>query len=143
MTVARKTCLLLSVIVLGATLGTAWTYYFKADRPALFLVHQTKTQAKTPLEEILAWPKRPVWIDTRSASAYASGHIPGAISLRSDNAETSLKEHFELFMDQRQAFVLYGPENASHHAAERLKSLGLKKVYQLQGGWKAWQALHP
>ena len=143
MNVAGKTCLQLGIIVFGATLGTAWTYYFKADRPALFLVHETKMQADTPLEEVLAWPKTPVWIDTRPDTAYAKEHIPEAISLRPDNAEQVLKANFELFIDQRKTFVIYGPEASSQAIAERLESLGLKKIHRLQGGWKAWQAHHP
>ncbi|MCH1505820.1 MAG: rhodanese-like domain-containing protein [Verrucomicrobiales bacterium] len=141
--VAGKTCLQLGIIVLGATLGTAWTFYFKANRPALFLVQKTKMEANTPLEEILTWSANPVWVDARPETAYAINHIPDAISLRPDNAEHALKAHFEVFMDQRKTFVIYGPEEASHAIAERLEGLGLKKVHRLQGGWKAWQAHHP
>ena len=143
MNATRKTCLQLGIIVLGATLGTAWTYYFKANRPALFLVLETKMAADTPLEEVLAWPNAPVWIDTRADTAYAKEHIPEAISLPPDAIETGVKAHFELFIDQRKTFVIYGPDEASQATAERLESLGLQKVHRLQGGWKAWQAHHP
>lgn len=141
--VARKTCLQLGLIVLCTTLGTAWTYYFKADRPALFLVQETKMSADMPLEEVLAWPNEPVWIDTRPDADYAQGHIPNAISLHPNNAEASLSAHFELFIDQRKTFVIYGPEAASQAIADRFEGLGLKKVHRLQGGWEAWRAHHP
>lgn len=143
MNAAGKTCLQLGIIVLGATLGTAWTYYFKADRPALFLVQETKIKADTTLEDILAWETAPVWIDTRPSAAYLQGHIPNAISLPPDNVNAALKAHFELFIDQRKTFVIYGPESASQAIVDRLEGLGLKKVHRLQDGWKAWQAHHP
>lgn len=140
MRAASKTCLQLTVILIGSIVGTSWTYHFKADRPALYLSPERPATPGIALTEILSWVPAPVWVDSRPEIDFTKGHIPGAISIHPDNLESALKAHFDLFTDQRKVFVLYGSEKANRIVAERLESLGQKKVHVLKGGWEAWQS---
>lgn len=129
-------------ILLCAGLGTAWTYHFHPKRPTLYLAPERALSAEVALTEVLSWDEPPVWIDARSGTEYAAGHIPGAISLHPGNALGQIQKHFELFIDHRKRFVIYGPETAAETIAERLRGIGLDKVDILAGGFEAWQAHH-
>ena len=129
-------------ILLCAGLGTAWTYHFHPKRPALYLAPERALTTGVALAEVLSWEEPPVWIDARSETAYVAGHIPGAISLHPENASGQIQKHFDIFIDHRKRFVIYGPETAAEAVAERLRGLGLDKIDILAGGFDAWQAHH-
>lgn len=93
-------------------------------------------------------------IDTRSASAYASGHIPKAINLRwqqLENSSTDLKTIPELEailgaagIRRDSKIVIYDDTIASWGASGRLfwalEYLGCTNVSILNGGWDKWIA---
>ncbi|MFT4638435.1 MAG: rhodanese-related sulfurtransferase [Verrucomicrobiales bacterium] len=138
-----KAALQIGLILLFAGLGTAWTYHHNPKRPALYLTPELPPSNSIALSKVLAWEKPPVWIDARPHEDFRIAQIPGALSLHPENAETQMKQHFDLFIDQRKVFVIYGPEKDAQAIATRLAHVGLHKLHVLEGGWPAWQAQHP
>ncbi len=128
------------VILLCAGLGTLWTFHFHPKRPTLYAAPPAPPAVGIDLAEVLSWNPPPQWIDTRPSAQFEAGHIPGALSLHPGNVEDVLKARFDLFIDQRKRFVLYGPSPANRLIADRLRSLGLTKIEVLKNGWKAWLA---
>lgn len=82
-----------------------------------------------------------VWVDARSAAAFATEHIPGAFSLNEDKWNLL---PLALGFQPAQPIVVYCDSvecNASRQVAGRLrKELGAKKVWVLKGGWQSWKA---
>ena len=87
--------------------------------------------------------KNVVWVDARSATVYAAGHIPGAFLLNEEDWN-SLLLTFAIQYQPEQTLVIYCDSlecNASHAVAERLrKELGVQKIFVLKGGWQSWKA---
>ena len=81
-----------------------------------------------------------VWIDGRSDEAYRLDHVPTAISMNSGNVDSQLRTHFQLLVNQRNVYVLYGPKDATQAVTARLNAIGIQKTFTLQGGWEAWTA---
>lgn len=85
----------------------------------------------------------PIWVDARSATLFAKGHIPGAINLNLDDFSQQVVPLLERTLVQPDAtIVIYCDSDlcqASHEVAERLRDeFGMAKVYVLKGGWEAW-----
>jgi len=92
-----------------------------------------------PIEELLkrARSKEIVILDTRPASEYAAGHIPGAISLPVDELNRRLKE-----LPKGKEYVAYcrGPYCVyADRAVEILQSAG-RKARRLEVGFPEWRA---
>ena len=93
------------------------------------------------LSELRALLKRDenvVLIDTLPTTAYARGHIPGAISIPSED----IIEHApKVFTNRTTEIVVYcknGPCRRSERAAERLEALGYTHVYDYHLGRDDW-----
>lgn len=79
-----------------------------------------------------------VVVDSRSAEAYAQGHVPGAICLPYALTSTETTAGF----DRDALYVTYcwGPGcNAGDQGALRLAELGFR-VKLMIGGWQTWTA---
>lgn len=85
-----------------------------------------------------------LWIDVRSRRAYATGHIPGAVSDPSDGSESGRFEWMEAWLAAPRPIIVYCADagcDQSRQQAERLRSdLPNAEIYYLEGGWAAWQA---
>ena len=86
-----------------------------------------------------------VFVDARSASAYASGHVVGAIHLpprQGDHGDSEL-----LSFGISPTLVVYGDNTQCDQAkrvGQRLISMGYPDIFVLEGGWPAWSTLeHP
>ena len=137
---AWKTGVQLGLLLIAAATGTAWTYFYLPTRPALYLAPEIDHTVGITLDEILAWQTPPVWIDARSDEAYRLDHVPTAISMNSGNVDSQLRTHFQLLVNQRNVYVLYGPKDATQAVTARLNAIGIQKTFTLQGGWEAWTA---
>ena len=74
-------------------------------------------------------------VDIRDPSSFARGHITGATQLNSDNLS-----QFIATADLDQALLVYCHHgHASQNAAQLLFEQGFDKVYNLVGGYRAWQ----
>jgi rhodanese-related sulfurtransferase len=82
-----------------------------------------------------------IFLDARSPSDYAAGHIPNSLNLPAEQFE----EHYPqvaamLTPDTRVVVYCDGVEcELSHHLADRLRSLNYKRVRILVNGWTTWR----
>jgi rhodanese-related sulfurtransferase len=85
-------------------------------------------------------------VDVREAGEFRRGHIPGAVllphSLLEGAADDARRLQIEqLFGGRHKTFVLCSQDGSgSTVAADRLRQLGVDKVYSLAGGIARWRA---
>lgn len=109
--------------------------------PDQFKVHH-ENEAKS--HEILdLWKSMTViFIDSRSAEAFAEGHIPGAFSIPYTLFEEGTPQEVEM-LPRDQNIVVYcdGADcHASQVVADKLEELGYEKSRMkiFSGGWQEW-----
>ena len=93
---------------------------------------------RAELQSLMAGDETLVLIDALPATAYARSHIPGAISIPSEDI---LARAPQVLTDRHAAIVTYcknGPCRRSERAAERLQSLGYTRVYDYHLGRDDW-----
>jgi len=73
------------------------------------------------------------WIDVRSASEYAAGHLPGAVNIPLDELETRLGD----ISNERPVLLICQSGKRAAMAADLLEQCR-DKVRLLEGGTKAW-----
>ena len=84
--------------------------------------------------------ERPHLLDARRPEDYAQGHLPGAVSLISDDV---LERAPSVFPDRGAEIITYCGMlscRRSTRAAERLESLGYTDVVEFPGGVEEWVA---
>ena len=143
MTRLIKLIIQLGGIAALTVIGTAWTFYQHPKRPALYLMAPERrgetAEHAVALDSLLTRNEPLTWIDARPSSQYEEAHIPGALSIRPDNAAEQLVAQFELLMDPRKTIVVYGEDADVEAMIDRLRSIGLPRIFSLQGGWRAWE----
>jgi len=75
------------------------------------------------------------WVDVRSASEFAAGHIPGAMNVPLDQLDARLDD----IVKDRQVLVLCQSGQRAAIAANLLANCG-RKVFILEGGTSAWRS---
>ena len=85
------------------------------------------------LKEVAAGPSRGQWIDVRSASEYATGHLPGAINIPLEQIELRVGD----FAENKPLVLICQRGTRAQMAASRLQSCGREMVV-LEGGTQAW-----
>ncbi|WP_106477443.1 thiosulfate sulfurtransferase GlpE [Phytohalomonas tamaricis] len=78
-------------------------------------------------------------VDIRDPLSFANGHIAGSCHL--DN--TSVAEFVDNTSAEQPVVVVCYHGNSSQQAAAWLDGQGFEHVYSLDGGFTAWQAVHP
>lgn len=81
-----------------------------------------------------------ILVDTLPGDTFAKGHLPGAINIVSDDI---LDEAHRRLPDRQSTIVVYcASEDCKRagKAAERLASLGYRRIAHYVGGKKAWVA---
>jgi rhodanese-related sulfurtransferase len=86
------------------------------------------------LQDILALPGIAV-LDMRDARSYKLGHIEGAMQTDDGAVSAFLKERKR----DRPVLVYCYHGNSSRDLAGFFSGLGYERVYNLAGGWQAWQ----
>ena len=80
----------------------------------------------------------PLLIDVRTKREWDQGHLEGAI-----HKDWYREDEFTGFMEQtdksRDIYVYCAVGGRSHYAAQKLVSMGFKKVYNLDGGSEMWE----
>lgn len=87
-----------------------------------------------------------LWLDARSSEAFATQHIPGAVSLNENEWNNLIPGFLAQWQPDRRVVVYCDTErcNASQEVALRLqRELAVTEVYVLKDGWGAWQEAHP
>lgn len=82
-----------------------------------------------------------LWIDARSASEFAGGHIPEAILLNEDDWDELLPGVLQAWKPGQSAVVYCSSLqcNSSREVARRLREIAPEPVYVLKGGWESWR----
>ena len=77
-------------------------------------------------------------VDVRTPEEFANGALPKAINI----SVTSLNFPFEINkLDKTKAVMIYCKSGSrSARAAVAMKALGFDKIYELEGGYMAWEA---
>lgn len=80
-----------------------------------------------------------IWLDARSADAYADGHLAGALWFDPENWDESLILITEHWLNQPRPIIVYCDDAAcgtSREIAEQLRAaLPAAEIYSLHGGW--------
>lgn len=89
-------------------------------------------------------------IDVRSPLEHYPGYIPGSVllsrgSLEFQIAKESFWEDAGLYMPLKEEIIIVYCKKGSRGilAAQTLKNMGYKKIYALEGGFKAWELAYP
>lgn len=77
-----------------------------------------------------------VFVDVRDENAYVAGHLPGAINAPSSH----LDQHRDRLERVRgRPVIVYGAGGGLAGTVKTLREMGHETVYQLRGGFPAWQ----
>ncbi len=134
---ARQAATLL-VIALILSVGSAF-YHLRVKS------WRVPSDNSVPLSDVQHWGKQVLWIDARSETEYASGHIPGALLLNLDQWNELLPSLLQVWERDKMVVVYCSSIScqASREVAEKLRDeVGLQSVFVLQGGWEAWRQQH-
>lgn len=75
-------------------------------------------------------------VDIRDADSFASGNIPGSVSLMESGVDTFVREASK----SAPLVVVCYHGNSSRNAANYMAEQGFAEVYSLDGGYTAWAA---
>ncbi len=78
-----------------------------------------------------------VVLDVRTPAEFAKGHLPNAININYQDPE--FKQAIKNLKPDQPYFIYCAKGGRSAKACAQLKTNGLKKVYNLEGGIAAWQ----
>lgn len=73
--------------------------------------------------------------DTRDANSYAQGHLQGAMPI----SDASIKQLIVTKQRKKPVLVYCYHGNSSRDICSLLGNFGFAEVYNLEGGWQAWQ----
>ena len=97
--------------------------------------------AEVELSEVTRWSPPVLWIDARTAEAYQSRHVPGAINVNEGEWERLLPGLLEAWQPNAKIIVYCDSAacDASQAVALRLhRELKLENIHVLKGGWTSW-----
>lgn len=100
-----------------------------------------QAQAKlnpTEFESLLAKDKSIQLVDVRTPEEYAAGHIENARLM--DYYEPNFAAQLAKLDKSKSVAVYCAAGGRSGSAAEQLKKMGFTKVYDLDGGMRAWRS---
>ncbi len=110
------------------------SYNASADAPA------AKYITGPELDQMMKDGKKLAIIDVRDHSYYRAGHIPGAISVPSDEAYNKRAVVDEYQTKDRVVIVGYGG-TAGQEIIDMFLAHGFENVYGLKGGMREWKGL--
>lgn len=76
-------------------------------------------------------------IDVRTPEEYASGHIENAVNI--DFFADNFQEQIEVLDRAQPVYVYCKKGGRSSNAAQKMKDMGFKNVYDLDGGILQWE----
>jgi len=137
----RKAALVISLVVAAAV-----TAQMKPRTPrAVPIAASGARPASVTFERIsqadaykLYQENKAVFVDVRSNSQFALGHIKGALSIPGSQVIGRIKEIVPL----RKTIITYcacDAEQSAGHAAQSLAAHGVRNVYALKGGINDWK----
>ena len=132
----------LRTLLLGAlALWCVKTFLFAGESPTSGESRKTKPE---PIRDVsaeefdrLRTNRTSVILDVRSTREYALGHVPGAVNI--DCYEKDFVEKLAALDKSPTYLVNCGAGAQSAGACEKMVKLKFRHVYNLQGGYKAWE----
>jgi len=85
-----------------------------------------------------------IFVDTRPASEFMAGHIPGAFNISADDFDNMYRKALPSISKSAQ-FILYSSGEAlgeENEVCDRLFKKGYWALMYMEVGWKAWQEAH-
>jgi len=90
--------------------------------------------------DFVARHKNAVIMDVRTPVEYEMSHIAGSVNV---NVQDESFENIVIALDPNKTYIVHCTKNPadgrSSRALEKLKSLGFKHLYSLEGGYVAWR----
>jgi rhodanese-related sulfurtransferase len=81
--------------------------------------------------------KNAVVLDVRTPKEFAAGHLPGATNIDWNGPDFAQKVSA---LDKNKAYLLHcGAGRRSASAADKMSTMDFPKLYNLEGGFNAWQ----
>lgn len=77
-----------------------------------------------------------VIFDTRDPASYARGHLEGAIPV----SDAALRQLMKARQPERPILVYCYRGNSSRDMCQFIAGMGFTRIYNLAGGWQAWEA---
>ncbi|MEL6864307.1 MAG: rhodanese-like domain-containing protein [Bacteroidota bacterium] len=105
----------------AASSNSASSTYAKLD-PAQFAAKLEETKGQL--------------VDVRTRKEYVAGHIEGSVNM--DFHGSKFEEQLLQLDKEKPVFVYCKSGGRSGKTGNRLKSLGFKEIYDLDGGYKSW-----
>jgi len=149
--VLRRTALLLAVTAAAGTAANlfgpyripwqqAWSRHVEQDAQAAGITLVNIDQVRA-----IVAAGNTVILDARPASAYDGGHLPGALSLPEQDAETLLPQYLPVFAPDAPILVYCAGASCdeSLQLAYRLTAQGITNVLLYAGGYAEWSAAEP
>ena len=146
-----RTVLWQALVLVGLAGVCGWlTWKFHPEPPALY-----RSADAAPVDEIslgraleMEKSRGVIWVDARSAAAFAKGHVPGAYLLNEQGWPDLVFELVKVMDadEARRPLVIYCDAQkcaASKAVRDRLRHeipIGDREVHVLHGGWPAWQS---
>ena len=131
MNIQRITFILITFLWLGITsCGQKQKDKNSADGSAAVITLISPSELNSLDKEILL-------IDVRTPEEYSAGHIENSVNIdiKSDNFSSLIDE-----LDREQEVYVYCKIGGrSNYAAKKMKEMGFKKIYDLDGGIKQWE----
>lgn len=108
--------------------------YAQNEPPA---AHNKVINLNVPIFKAELEKQKGIVLDVRTPAEFAKGHLPNAINL--NYQDPGFKESIKALQLNQPYFVYCAVGGRSAKACAQLKTTGLTKVYNLQGGITAWQ----
>ena len=137
----RRACFQ-AILLLGFAVAGAFAFAFFS--PA----KNTKAAQEITIEEVSSKfaGEKILWIDARSADAFAEKHLPGAVWLTEEKWEEGLPQFVEAWTPGQPIIVYCSSTQcgSSRHVALRLvREFNATRVYYLHGGWDVLRTRKP
>ena len=100
--------------------------------------HAAKSLSADEYEQLLKKKKNEVLVDVRTPDEYNSGHLKDAQNI--DFRSAGFQEEIGKLNKNNPVFLYCMSGGRSSQAAEQLKSMGFKEIYNLDGGILKWKA---
>ena len=103
----------------------------------LFILHTT-SQLQTVSESAQLIAQGITVVDVRTTEEFSAGALPGALNI----PVTDLSFPFQIAkLDKQKPVLIYCKAGGrSARAALAMKALGFSVIYELEGGYRAWEA---
>ena len=107
------------------------------SKPVAGVPHKYKNVDPATFDQMRKADKEAVVLDVRTKKEYQEGHIPGSVLMDFNSADFE-KEVAKL--DKNKTYLVHCASGGrSARACSKMENLDFSKLYNLQGGMRAWE----